>query len=187
MALVDFIGSTDRQGRLMLAYAQGDVAAFEELYAHYRAPLFRFFLRQCGSRAKAEELYQELWTRVIQNRQTYQHRARFSTWLYKIAHNLLRDQHRKHELTSSGDEPDDLEGEADTDPAGQYVAQESLSRFLNLLDALPEEQRRVFLLKEEAGLSLEEIAQVTGTGFENVKSRLRYAVTKLRQALTDAA
>ncbi len=187
MALVDFIGSTDRQGRLMLAYAQGDVAAFEELYAHYRAPLYRFFLRQCGSRARAEELYQDLWTRVIQHRQTYQHKARFSTWLYKIAHNLLLDQHRKHEPDGGEEDPDELESEADADPAGHYVAQENLSRFLRLLDALPEEQRRVFLLKEEAGLSLEEIAKVTGTGFENVKSRLRYAVTKLRQALTDAA
>jgi RNA polymerase sigma-70 factor (ECF subfamily) len=187
MTLVDFIASTDRQGRLMLAYAQGDVAAFEELYAHYRAPMYRFFARQCGTRARAEELYQELWMRVIQHRDTYQHNARFSTWLYRIAHNLLVDQHRKREPGGAADELDEIEAETDADPAQQYVAHESLSRFKLLLEALPAEQRRVFLLKEEAGLSLEEIAQVTGAGFESVKSRLRYAVTKLRQALTDAA
>jgi RNA polymerase sigma-70 factor, ECF subfamily len=187
MALVDFIASTDRQGRLMLAYAQGDVAAFEELYAHYRAPMYRFFVRQCGTRARAEELYQELWMRVIQHRDTYQHNARFSTWLYRIAHNLLVDQHRRHEPGGDDDELDELEAAVDADPAQQYVAHESLSRFKLLLEALPDEQRRVFLLKEEAGLSLEEIAQVTGAGFESVKSRLRYAVMKLRQALTDAA
>ena len=187
MTLVDFIGSTDRHGRLMLAYAQGDVAAFEELYAHYRAPMFRFFARQCGNRAKAEELYQELWMRVIQNRISYTHSARFSTWLYRIAHNLLVDQQRRRDPAGDDDALDGIEAGGDADPAQQYVAHESLSRFRLLLDNLPDEQRQVFLLKEEAGLSLEEIAQVTGAGFENVKSRLRYAVTKLRKALTDAA
>ena len=187
MTLVDFIASTDRQGRLMLAYAQGDVAAFEELYAHYRAPMFRFFARQCGNRAKAEELYQELWMRVIQHRASYRHDARFSTWLYRIAHNLLVDQHRRREPDGGDDELDHVEAEIDADPAQQYIAHEGLSRFMRLLDNLPDEQRQVFLLKEEAGLSLEEIAQVTGAGFESVKSRLRYAVMKLRRALTDAA
>ena len=187
MTLVDFIASTDRHGRLMLAYAQGDTAAFEELYAHFRAPLYRFFLRQCGSRARAEDLYQELWMRVIQYRESYRHEARFSTWLYRIAHNLLVDQHRKREPQRIEAELDTLEATLDADPAQQYAAHESLSRFSMLLAGLPDEQRRVYLLKEEAGLSLEEIAQVTGAGFESVKSRLRYAVTKLRQALTDAA
>jgi RNA polymerase sigma-70 factor (ECF subfamily) len=187
MTLVDFIASTDRHGRLMLAYAQGDAAAFEELYAHYRAPLYRFFARQCGSRAKAEELYQELWMRVIQHRASYRMEARFSTWLYRIAHNLLVDQHRKREARGDSDGLDELEAEPGADPAQQYVAFERLSRFQLLLASLPEDQRRVFLLKEEGGLSLEEIAQVTGAGFESVKSRLRYAVLKLRQALTDAA
>lgn len=186
MSLVDFIASTDRHGRLMLAYAQGDVAAFEELYAHYRAPLYRFFTRQLGSRAKAEELYHELWMRVIQHRASYRHNARFSTWLYRIAHNLLVDQHRRHEPGGGDDGLDEVEAEIDADPAQQLVAHESLSRFQLMLENLPAEQRRVFLLKEEAGLSLEEIAQVTGAGFESVKSRLRYAVLKLRQALTEA-
>ncbi|MES2603549.1 MAG: sigma factor, partial [Pseudomonadota bacterium] len=81
MELVDFISTTDTQGQLMLAYANGDVAAFETLYANYKGQMFRFFLRQCGSRALAEELYQELWMRVIQHRASYQHKARFSTWL----------------------------------------------------------------------------------------------------------
>lgn len=187
MTLVDFIASTDRHGRLMLAYAQGDAAAFEELYAHFRAPLYRFFTRQCGNRAQAEELYQELWMRVIQHRASYRHEARFSTWLYRIAHNLLLDRQRKRDPQGACDALDELEAAPDADPAQQYAAHESLSRFQRLLTSLPEEQRRVFLLKEEGGLSLEEIAQVTGAGFESVKSRLRYAVLKLRQALTDAA
>lgn len=187
MTLIDFVANTDREGQLMLAYAAGDTAAFTELYAHYKGQLYRFFLRQCGNRGVAEELYQELWIRVINNRAGYQHKARFSTWLYHIAHNLLRDQFRKREFQVSDEEPDTLPGDAASDPALQYSSQERIARFLVLLHALPDEQRQVFLLKEEAGLSLEEISQVTGASFETVKSRLRYAVKKLRQVVEDAA
>lgn len=187
MALVDFISSTDRQGQLMLAYARGEGAAFEELYTHYKGQMYRFFLRQCGNRALAEELYQELWLRVIQARGSYEHKARFSTWLYRIAHNLLTDQRRRQAPTDGDAGLEEVEAGADWDPAAQYCSQEKLSRFLNLLQSLPEEQRQVFLLKEEAGLSLEEIARVTGAGFESVKSRLRYAVKKLREAVIEAA
>jgi RNA polymerase sigma-70 factor (ECF subfamily) len=186
--VIDFIASTDRQGQLMLAYASGDMAAFEELYRHFRAPLYRFFLRQCGTRALAEELYQELWMRVIQHRNSYEHKARFSTWLYRIATNLLLDHFRKsHPEETSDDELEAVEADSSSDPAEQHSSQVRISQFMVMLRALPDEQRHVFLLKEEAGLSLEEIAQVTGAGFENVKSRLRYAVKKLRQALIDAA
>jgi RNA polymerase sigma-70 factor, ECF subfamily len=187
MSLVDFISSTDKQGQLMLAYAKGDAAAFSELYTHYRGELFRFFLRQCGNRALAEELYQELWMRVINNRQTYEHKARFSTWLYHIAHNLLRDHFRKFEPDNDEEALEDVEAPTSADPLEHYSSQEKISRFLTMLQALPDEQRQVFLLKEEGGLSLEEITQVTGASFEAVKSRLRYAVKKLRQVLEDAA
>jgi RNA polymerase sigma-70 factor, ECF subfamily len=187
MSLVDFIGSTDRQGQLMLAYAKGDAAAFAELYTHYKGELFRFFLRQCGNRALAEELYQELWMRVINHRQSYEHKARFSTWLYHIAHNLLRDHFRKFEPENDEEALETVEAGESSDPLEHYSSQEKISRFLTMLQALPDEQRQVFLLKEEGGLSLEEITQVTGSSFETVKSRLRYAVKKLRQVLEDAA
>lgn len=171
----------------MLAYARGDSAAFDVLYAHYRGELYRYFLRQCGNRALAEEMYQELWLKVIKNRSNYEHKARFSTWLYRIAYNLLQDHFRRGEPQAEVADLDELEAGADANPSEQYVAQEQTSRFLDILQTLPEAQRQVFLLKEEAGLSLEEIAAVTATGFEVVKSRLRYAVAKLRKALEDAA
>src|SRR5690606_11083878 len=117
------------------------------------------------------------------SRAGYRHTARFSTWLYRIAHNLLLDLYRKNEPESSDEALDTLEAVPDFDPVAQYASQEKVARFLALLQALPEAQRQVFLLKEEAGLSLEEIALVTGASFENVKSRLRYAVKKLRSAL----
>jgi RNA polymerase sigma-70 factor (ECF subfamily) len=185
MTLVDFVTSTDKHGQLMLAYAGGDMAAFETLYSHYKGPLYRFFLRQCGSSALAEELYQELWLRVINHRSHYQHKARFSTWIYHIAQNLLVDHFRKHAPEQQETELDELEGDPYSDPSEHYSSQEKVTRFLGMLRSLPDEQRQVFLLKEEAGLSLDEIAQVTGHPFEAVKSRLRYAVKKLRQAIEE--
>jgi RNA polymerase sigma-70 factor (ECF subfamily) len=190
MTLIDFIATTDRQGQLMLAYANGEAAAFEALYTHYKGQLYRFFTRQCGNRALAEELYQELWLRVIRQRASYEHKARFSTWLYRIAHNLLLDHFRKHEPAFDDDSDSVLESlpaAEDSDPATQYLALEQQARFLQRLQALPAAQRQVFLLKEEAGLSLEDIAQVTGVSFESVKSRLRYAIKKLKETATEAA
>jgi RNA polymerase sigma-70 factor (ECF subfamily) len=185
MTLVDFVTSTDKHGQLMLAYAAGDIAAFDTLYAHYKGPLYRFFLRQCGSRAIAEELYQELWMRVINHRTAYEHKAKFSTWIYHIAHNLTVDHFRKPEPARDEAELDELVGDPYSDPIEHYSSQEKLARFLGMLQSLPDEQRQVFMLKEEAGLSLDEIAQVTGASFETVKSRLRYAVKKLRETLEE--
>lgn len=185
MTLVDFITTTDKHGQLMLAYAGGDMVAFETLYAYYKGPLYRFFLRQCGSSAIAEELYQELWMRVINHRSSYEHKARFSTWIYHIAQNLIVDHFRRNKPEVDETELDELEGTIDNDPIEHYSSQEKVARFIGMLKSLPEEQRQVFLLKEEAGLSLDEIAQVTGHSFEAVKSRLRYAVKKLRQAVEE--
>ena len=186
MSTVSFIASTDRHGQLMLAYAGGDLQAFEELYRHYRGPLYRYFQHQCGSRAIAEELYQELWLKVISSRNSYEHRARFSTWLYHIAHNLIVDHLRRQHPEVEVAEADDLPASPADDPALRYSSQEKISRFLAMLRQLPDGQRQVFLLKE-ADLSLDEIARVTGISFEAVKSRLRYAVKKLRAAMEDAA
>jgi RNA polymerase sigma factor (sigma-70 family) len=74
---------------LMLAYRGGDTGAFEILYGRHRARLFRFVLRSVKIRATAEDLYQEIWMRVIEARAGYAPTARFTTWLYTIAHNRL--------------------------------------------------------------------------------------------------
>jgi RNA polymerase sigma-70 factor (ECF subfamily) len=187
MTLVSFLDKTDQQGRLMLAFAGGDATAFDALYKHYRAPLYRFFLRQCLNQAIAEELYQELWMRVIKAKDSYTHTARFSTWLYHIAHNLVVDHFRKPEPDREEEEADSFTGSTAQEPETLAISEERVGRFLQLLEQLPDAQREVFLLKEEAGLSLEEIAHTTGSSFETVKSRLRYAVKKLRQSLEDAA
>lgn len=169
---------------LMSAYGRGDAAAFETLYKRHRGALYRFVLRAIRQRAVAEELFQEVWIRVIESRSRYAPQARFTTWLYTIAHNLLVDHWRRRGLTlvQLDDEPGIM---ASHNPARQAEARESLARLLHALEALPAAQREVFLLHEEAGLTLAEIATVTGAGAEATKSRLRYAIAKLKAAVED--
>jgi len=168
--------------QLMLAYRDGDAAAFETLYARHRARLYRFVLRSVKSRAIGEELFQEIWMRVIEARARYTPQARFTTWLYTIAHNHLVDHWRKRGLTLVSLEGDDTPG-ASPDPADHAAARESLARFAAALEALPPLQREAFLLHEEGGLSVVEIAAATRSNEDAAKSRLRYAMAKLKAAI----
>src|SRR5687768_6438026 len=142
--------------QLMLAYRGGDTAAFEALYARHRSRLFRFVLRSMKSRAAAEELFQEVWIRVIEARSRYQPQARFSTWLYTIAHNLLVDHWRRKGLTLV-DLDAAPEAQSADNPAREAEARQALRRLLQAIDALPPAQREAFLLHEEAGLTVAEI------------------------------
>jgi RNA polymerase sigma factor (sigma-70 family) len=169
---------------LMLAYRDGNAGAFETLYSRHRGRLYRFVLRSVKSRTIGEELFQEIWLRVIEARGRYAPQARFTTWLYTIAHNHLVDHWRKRGLTLVSLEGDETPG-ASPDPAEQAQARESLQRFAAALEALPPLQREAFLLHEEGELSIAQIAAATGTNEEAAKSRLRYATAKLKAALND--
>lgn len=184
--------------QLMLAYREGDAGAFEELYRRHKGRLFRFVLRSIRDRAIAEELYQEIWMRVIEARGRYEvHPApracqstKFTTWLFTIAHHRLVDHWRKRGLTLVAlDEEGAAQAEpaatADYEPHRQLEAKQGLARFARALEALPPAQREAFLLHEEAGMSVAEIARATGTGEEAAKSRLRYALSKLKEAMQD--
>lgn len=178
-----------RDEELMLRYRDGDASAFDALYSRHRAGLFRFILRQCPSRAEAEEIFQEVWMRLIEARSRYRVEARFSTYLYQIAVNRLIDRSRRKSNVPAMalDDPDCPDSLAVAGPAAnperQAVARQDAARVLAALDALPPEQREAFLLHEEGGLSVLEIGEVTKVGTETAKSRLRYALVKLRQAL----
>lgn len=165
----------------MLAYQHGDAGAFETLYKRHRGALYRFVLRSLHQRSAAEELFQEVWMRVIEARGRYAPQARFTTWLYTIAHNLLVDHWRKKGLVLVELDEDQLVAAPDN-PARQAEARQTLARFLQALEALPHAQREAFLLHEEGGLSMAEIAAATGTNEEAAKSRLRYAMAKLKAA-----
>jgi RNA polymerase sigma factor (sigma-70 family) len=170
--------------QLMLAYGGGDAAAFETLYKRHRGRLYRFVVRSIKSRAVAEELFQEVWMRVIEARASYAPKARFTTWLYTIAHNRMVDHWRRAGLSVVSLDGEDVSDGAG-DPARHAEARQALARFAAALEALPPAQREVFLLHEEAGLSLAEIAVATGANEEAAKSRLRYAMAKLKAAAGD--
>jgi RNA polymerase sigma factor (sigma-70 family) len=177
--------ATDEQ--LMLAYRDGDAAAFDRLYERHKGRLFRYVLRGVKSRALAEELYQEIWIRVVEARARYAPTARFTTWLFTVAHNRLVDHWRKKELAivpavDTADEALHAGADEAADPARRVEDRQSLARFAAALEALPHAQREAFLLHEEGGLTAPEIAAATGSDPEAVKSRLRYAWQKLRQA-----
>jgi RNA polymerase sigma-70 factor (ECF subfamily) len=170
---------------LMLAYRHGEAGAFETLYARHKGPLYRFVLRSVKARALAEELYQEIWMRVIEARSRYAVQAKFTTWLYTIAHNRLADHWRKRGLRLvEADDPDPPAPRA-YEPEARAEGRQDLQRLTAALAALPELQRATFLLHEEAGMTLAEIAAATGATEEAAKSRLRYALAKLREALSD--
>ena len=183
------MGAEKTDEELMIAYAKGDIRAFEVLYARCRGALYRFILRNVGDRARAEELFQETWSRLIASRQRYRVEARFSTWLLHIAHNLVIDNFRRTRPAAGEDETEAVLRELDipeSERPEQVLGEFELRRRLQrVLDELPDLQREAFLLRVESGLGLEDIASITGVGRETVKSRLRYALAKIREKFAE--
>ncbi|MCW9013566.1 MAG: sigma-70 family RNA polymerase sigma factor [Gammaproteobacteria bacterium] len=174
-------GLTDEQ--LMLSYRNGHAAAFDVLYARHKGGLYRYFLRQLGLQSElANELFQDVWMNLINARDRYQASAKFTTYLYHIAHNRLVDHWRSCKPESAEQDCETMIDEAKSPDDHAHHGQQSM-QLRQQIQALPEEQRNAFLLKEEAALSLEQIAEVTGVNRETVKSRLRYAVKRLRLSL----
>ncbi|MBF6023554.1 RNA polymerase sigma factor [Lysobacter niastensis] len=173
---------------LMLAWSAGDASAFELLYARHRGPLYRFLLRQVRDNALADEFFQDVWQRVIAARHGWKPDAAFSTWLYRIAHNRLNDHWRALKHRPPAPEDGDERAARVPDPATperELSEFEQRRRLQRAIEELPEDQREAVLLRLEQELSLEEIGAITGVGRETVKSRLRYALDKLRARLTE--
>lgn len=179
---------------LMLAYGAGEAGAFDTLYARHKGGVYRYLLRQCRNAGIADELFQDVWMNAIRVRASYAPTAKFTTWLYTLAHNRLVDHWRANGQVKMASIDDDADGEArdiaesipgaaNDEPESRALSGELGAQLKDALGALPDEQRNAFLLQYEGGLSLAEIAELTGVGMETVKSRLRYATAKLRSAL----
>ena len=183
---------------LMLDYARGNANAFTHLYTKYRPSLFRFLVAALGDESLATELYQETWTKVIGARRSYQPKAKFSTWLFTIARNNLRDYYRKFQPhlvefdtvaeMSATDETYAIDGSVVVEmQPDEIAALAQQSRTLQLaLDRLPLQQKEVMLLRYFAGMSIAEIAASVEDKPETIKSRLRYATVKLKQDLKNS-
>ena len=174
---------------LMLRYRDGDTRAFEMLYQRHKGPLYRYLQRTCRNSEAVNDLFQEVWGKVIASRDRYEPRAQFNTFLFRIAHNCAVDHFRRagrQHLNRMDDvaELDELLPGADAQrPDAQLSEAQLQAAYRSALLQLPPEQRDVFVLYEESGLSLEDIGKLTGVAMETAKSRLRYAVGKLRASL----
>lgn len=175
----------------MQRYRRGDVQAFRVLYARYRDKLHRYALRLAGRRSDAEEIFQDVWMAVVHGKERYEPQASFAAWLFGIAHRRAADRWR----VLGRHAPDALHAHTDDEALEQQAASplhaperhlinDALAQALvAAVQALPLPQREAFLMKAEGELSLDDIALATGTTRETVKSRLRYAQQKLRDAL----
>jgi RNA polymerase sigma-70 factor, ECF subfamily len=183
---------------LMLAFQNGDGRAFEQLVHRHRGPVFNFLLRLLGDRARAEDLLQETWLKVVRSAPSYEKKAKFTTWVYTIARNLCvdasrRDRHRQTTSLDAAGSGEEGEGQAlgervadgQATPERRAHGSQVRQAIEAALQKLPAEQREVFLLREYAGVPFKEIAEVTGVPENTVKSRMRYALEGLRRVLVE--
>jgi len=189
--------------QLLTAYRGGDVRAFERLLARYEKPIWSFLRRFVRDAEAAEDLLQEVFLRVVRDAQesgpAWKGEAKFSTWLYTIARNLCIDRARRTAVRGSSspsiDGPTDGEAESATlheriaapGPATDAVVagRQAARRIDRAVAELPDDQREVFLMREVMEMPFAEIASVVGVSEPTVKSRMRYALEKLRAALAD--
>ena len=183
---------------LFAAYRDGDLEAFEELFRRHKGPVFRFVSRYVSDREAAAELTQDIFLKVIRSAGDFRGGAKFTTWLYRIARNACIDRLRRMNFrktlsldksSNRGDEEGRTLLDVLSDPNGdverQFVHGRVREKIAQAVAQLPDEQREVFLLREVSGLSFAEIAEVVGCPENTAKSRMRYALERLREALAE--
>ena len=182
----------------MVRFQGGDRSAFALLVGRYQRPLYNFAMRQLRSGPAAEEVVQDAFVRVVQKAGDFKHEARFSTWLYTITRNLCIDHARKGALRRHASLDGARGGESSDGPTrGEQTADERANveraassaeireRVTAAVDALPDDQREVFLLREVSNLPFKEIAVIVSVPENTVKSRMRYALERLQAALSE--
>jgi RNA polymerase sigma-70 factor (ECF subfamily) len=178
---------------LLERYLGGDDAAFEQLVEQTGERLFAFIGRFLGDWHEAEDVYQLVWVKVARRAGSFDGRSRFTTWLFQVARNscldAVRRRKRRRLVTlapreeETRPEPFDALAAEEAAPGDTVLDEELGARIREAVRSLPSEQREVFLLKEEADMTFEEIGALLGCGKETAKSRMRYALRRLRNAL----
>ncbi|GAA6183715.1 sigma-70 family RNA polymerase sigma factor [Aliiglaciecola sp. NS0011-25] len=177
---------------LLKRFADGDSASFELLYERHRGGLYRYMLRQLKDQQLAEDLFQDTWSKVIVNAESFEPNAKFSTWLYTMARNRVVDQIRHLRIVDKliDDSTDEVDSQLGANQIEQNILEKTLqadkqSMFLkDCMQKLPVNLLEVFLLKEESTMTVKQIAEVIDSSHQATKSRLRYAYGQLKQCLS---
>jgi RNA polymerase sigma-70 factor (ECF subfamily) len=177
--------SVEPDEALMQRYQRGSEQSFRILYERHRSALLRFVKRLAPDGGEDEEIAQETWMAVIKGRERFLPKARFVTYLYSIARRRTVDRWRRRgRLPEFESEAlDSVIGPTQHEPPNHANNTALGVDLLLAIDALSLPQREAFLLRAEGGLSIDEIAAVTGVNRETAKSRLRFALSRLRGAL----
>ncbi len=182
---------------LLRLYESGDKEAFDILFRRYKKPLYRFILKFLRDEEASRDAVQDVFIKVLKNPSRFEARSRFSTWLHAVARNLCLDMLRKRKIRnhpSLSHVPMGANGA--TGPAlSECLAAPGLGtdeeaergsmrlRLLVAISSIPKAQRRVFVLRELAGMSFREIAKELGIPLNTSKSTMRYALSNLKKAL----
>jgi RNA polymerase sigma-70 factor (ECF subfamily) len=174
--------------QLMVSFGRGDRSAFDMLYARYKQPLYGDLYRNCGNEASIDELFQDIWLKVVASSSRYKRQGKFRSWIFTMAHHCIVDFYRKSGRQAVGQVVEQsVVDEFASDQSTENIVQdrEILLAVQAAIACLPLEQRQAFCLREESGFSVKEIAEIQDISVEAAKSRLRYAYGKLRERLAD--
>ena len=180
----DSTGAQLSDDQLMVSFGKGDRSAFDILYARYKQPLYGYLYRNCGNKASVDELFQDIWLKVIASSSRYKRQGKFRPWIFTMAHHCIVDFYRQSGRQAvEHSAVKELVSNQSTENAVQD--REFLAAVQTAITCLPLEQRQAFCLREESGFSVREIAEIQDISVEAAKSRLRYAYGKLRKRLAD--
>jgi len=175
--------------QLMVSYARGDKLAFDQLYLRYKQPVYRYLFRNCSNIHATDEMFQEVWLRLITASKRYQNKGKFRAWIFTLAHNCLIDYYRKSAKLSlqKTDSAETIEATSLEQASSiTTISDERQGKIIHrILSELPQEQKEAFYLRQDSDFSINEIAAIQQVTPEAAKSRLRYAYKKLRGALED--
>lgn len=186
------IGNDELDREDMKRLAAGHDASLNELMERHGERLFHYLLRQLSNETDAADLAQETFVRVYQNRARYDAGHKFSTWLYTIATNLIRDRfrwHKRHPEVSADAEKDEAGSMLETLPGGeaspseQIASAERAAEVRKAIEELPEDLRTALILSEYEGLAHAEIGAVLSCTAKAVENRLYRARNQLRKSL----
>ena len=169
---------------LFVEYCEGNMTAMEALLGRIGRPLYRTILRQVGNRAVAEDIFQDSLERIVRHRTRFDPERSFRAWAWTIAARRCTDYFRRQGREVGLEDPDSGQS-PQADPERTAMGRESIARFAKALFELPEQQREVFLMREEAGLSFARISESSGRPLGTVLSQMSSALKKLRKAVEE--